>query len=146
MNKIFCLGDGYAHGHIWPEWPQILQALCPEFTIIPITGIGAGNEFLITQLLTQEIENQTIIFQWAHHSRFDKLIQDSTWQEIVKSDSVYFFNTYNINDQNWWLSSASKLPEVEKYHNFYIQEKQSLLRYKNQQTLVKIFLEHHDSL
>jgi hypothetical protein len=141
MNKIFCLGDGYAHGHIWPEWPQILQALCPEHTVVPITGIGAGNEFLISQLLTQEVSNQKVIFQWAQHNRFDKLLQDHNWKTIAESDPVYHSNFYQSNDQRWWLSSASHLPEIAKYHNFYIQNSQSVLRYQNQQTLIKAYLE-----
>ena len=141
MNKIFCLGDGYAHGHIWPEWPQILQALCPEYTIVPVTGIGAGNEILISQLLTQNISNQKVIFQWAQHNRFDKLLQDNDWKQIAESDSVYHFNFYKTIDQTWWLSSASQQPEIKKNHDFYIQEEQSKLRYQNQQMLVKTYLE-----
>ena len=141
MNKIFCLGDGYAHGHIWPEWPQILKALCPDYTVVPITGIGAGNEFLISQLLTQEVSNQKVIFQWAQHNRFDKLLQDHNWQTLAESDSVYHFNFYKSNNQHWWLSSAAQLPEIARYHNFYIQSEQSLLRYQNQQTLIKTYLD-----
>jgi hypothetical protein len=141
MNKIFCFGDGYAQGHIWPEWPQILQVLCPEYTVVPITGIGAGNEFLISQLLAQEVSNQKVIFQWAQHNRFDKLLQDHNWQTLAESDPTYHFNFYKFNDQHWWLSSASNLPEIIKYHNFYIQKDQSLLRYQNQQTLIKTYLE-----
>ena len=141
MNKIFCCGDGYAHGHIWPEWPQILQALCPEHTVIPVTGVGAGNEFLISQLLTQQISNQKVIFQWAQHNRFDKLLQDNQWQALAESDPVYYFNFYKVNDQHWWCSSASQLSEITRYHEFYIQNNQSQLRYQNQQTLIKTYLE-----
>ena len=135
------MGDGYAHGHIWPEWPQILKALCPDYTVVPITGIGAGNEFLISQLLTQEVSNQNVIFQWAQHNRFDKLLQDHNWQTLAESDSVYHFNFYKSNNQHWWLSSAAQLPEIARYHNFYIQSEQSLLRYQNQQTLIKTYLD-----
>ena len=145
MNKIFCFGDGYAHGHIWPEWPQILQALCPEYTVVPVTGIGAGNEFLISQLLTQEVSNQKVIFQWAQHNRFDKLLQDDNWQTLAESDPVYYFNFYKSNSQNWWLSSGSQLPEIKKYHDFYVQNDQSLLRYNNQQTLIKTYLEFNNA-
>ena len=45
MNKIFCFGDGFATGHIWPEWPQILQELAPQYQVINTAGIGAGSEF-----------------------------------------------------------------------------------------------------
>jgi hypothetical protein len=47
MKKIFCFGDGFATGHIWPEWPQILQALVPNCQVVVTAGIGAGSEFLV---------------------------------------------------------------------------------------------------
>ena len=51
INKIYTFGDGFATGHIWPEWPQLLQALLPDYTIINTAGIGAGCEFLISELV-----------------------------------------------------------------------------------------------
>jgi len=78
-TKIFCLGDGYAHGHIWPEWPQILQALVPDIKVIVISAIGAGHEFLINELLSNDIKDSLVIFQWPDHRRFDKLMQDASW-------------------------------------------------------------------
>jgi len=139
ITKIFCLGDGYAHGHIWPEWPQILQALRPDLDIIVISAVGAGHEFLISQLLYHDIKNSTVIFQWPKHQRFDKLLQDDQWVDIVKSDPVYHFNTYKTNHGTWWCSSASELDIVEPYHNFYIQHNQSLLREKIQKKLVSAY-------
>jgi hypothetical protein len=145
MNKIFCLGDGYAHGHIWPEWPQILQALLPDYEIVVLSGIGAGNEFLINNLLAQgdSIQSQSVIFQWADCQRFDKLVQDQEWIEIGRSDPVYHFNFYSIKDQNWWLSSASTNEKIRQYHNFYIQNEQSLLRFCNQKILVENYLQNN---
>lgn len=144
MNKIFCLGDGFAHGHIWPEWPQILQALLPSHKIIPITGIGAGNEFLISGLLNQDIANSTVIFQWAYPSRFDKLLQDDRWQDIIKNDPVYFFNIVEQDGHKWWLSSGSKMHEVRQYHEFYVQRKQAELRFNNQQKLIDTYIAYHN--
>jgi hypothetical protein len=144
MNKIFCLGDGFAHGHIWPEWPQLLTALLPEHTVIPITGIGAGNEFLISGLLDQNISNSTVIFQWAIANRFDKLLQDDPWQEIVNNDPVYWFNVVEQNGVKWWLSSSSTMPEVVHYHKFYVQRKQAHLRLVNQQKLIEAYVAHHN--
>lgn len=141
-NKIFCLGDGYAHGHIWPEWPQILQALLPEHKIITGTGIGAGNEFLIDQLLNFNCENQTVIFQWAHASRFDKLIQDNTWTTLAKRDPVYHFNFTDTDSGIWWLSSASQHQKIKEYHDFFVQDQQAKLRLKNQKILVENYLQN----
>lgn len=144
-NKIFCIGDGYAYGHIWPEWPQIIQALLPQYKIVLISGIGAGNEFLISKFLElgKEIQNQKVIFQWADAFRFDKLVQDSSWISLGESDPVYHFNFYQSNDKNWWLSSDSQNIKVQEYHNFYIQDKQAKLRLQNQKTLVEHYLQNN---
>lgn len=145
-NKIFCFGDGYAHGHIWPEWPQILEALLPEYKVIVRTGVGAGNEYLISELLAlrDDIRNQHILFQWAFHNRFDKLVQDDQWKTIGEKDSIYSFNFYQHENRNWWLSSASTNSVIKKYHNFYIQDKQSELRYQNQQILLENYLQNNN--
>lgn len=143
MNKIFCLGDGFAHGHIWPEWPQILAALLPEHTIIPITGIGAGNEFLINGLLTQNIANSAVIFQWAIPNRFDKILQDHQWQDIIKNDPVYFFNTVERNHIKWWLSSGSSTKQIQDYHKFYLQSLQANIRLLDQQKLIDTYVRYH---
>jgi len=145
MNSIFCFGDGYAHGHIWPEWPQILQALLPNYQIIISTGIGAGNEFLIDMLLQQgnQIKDQTVIFQWAQTGRFDKLIEDKNWLDRAASDPVYHFNLYESAHGTWWLSSASCDEKIKEYHDFFVQPKQEKLRLGNQKTLVESHLKLH---
>lgn len=144
-NKIFCLGDGYAHGHIWPEWPQILQAIVPDYEIVVLSGVGAGNEFLINRLLSQRnsIQSQTVIFQWADCKRFDKLVQDQEWINIGQADTTYHFNFYTKYAQTWWLSSASDSDSIQKYHNFYIQSKQAFLRMQNQQILIENYLQNN---
>lgn len=144
-NKIFCLGDGFAHGHIWPEWPQIMQALLPQYEIVLISGIGAGNEFLINGLLEVDtlIKNQTVVFQWADANRFDKLLQDDNWTDLAKSDPVYHFNFYQSNNKNWWLSSASDNARVKEYHNFYVQHDQAQLRLTNQKILISHYLQNN---
>jgi hypothetical protein len=144
-NKIFCIGDGFAHGHIWPEWPQIIQALLPTYDINLISGVGAGNEFLISEFLTygKSIHSQKIIFQWADANRFDKLVQDLKWDNLGKFDPVYHFNFYQFDDRKWWLSSASNDSFIQLYHNFYIQDKQAQLRLQNQKTLIENYLQHN---
>lgn len=139
-NRVFCLGDGYAHGHIWPEWPQILQSLCPNLEVTVISAVGAGQEFLVSELLTHDIKDSTVIFQWPHHSRFDKLVEDQTWADMANSDPVYYFNTYQTSQGTWWCSSASKLDTIKNYHNFYVQSKQSLLRQQNLKKLVAAYM------
>jgi hypothetical protein len=136
INKIYCLGDGFAHGHIWPEWPQLLQCLFPAHNVICLTGIGAGNEFLISQLLDHDINQCTVIFQWAQPNRFDKLIEDTSWDANISQDSVYSENVI----KNWWLSSASTNNDIQLYHNFFVQPEQAKLRMKIQQKLVESYL------
>jgi hypothetical protein len=138
-NQIYCFGDGYALGHIWPEWPQILQALLPDYTIVNTAGIGAGPEWLVTQLVHQlpDISNSRIVWQWPTASRFDKLVEDENWHLIATNDPVYHFNLHTKNNQTWWLSSGSQMPEVKKYHSEYVQPRQHQQRLINYQTLVE---------
>lgn len=143
-NKIFTFGDGFATGHIWPEWPQILQALVPDYQIINHAAVGAGNEWLITQLVhcLPEMPNSRVIFQWSSPRRFDKLIEDNSWDPVICSDPVYHFNSVETFGQTWWLSSGSKTSAVQHYHDYYIQKEQFRQRWKNYQTLIKNTLEN----
>ena len=145
ITKIFCLGDGYAHGHIWPEWPQILQALRPDLEVIVISAVGAGHEFLINELLAHDIGYSTVIFQWPQQQRFDKLIQDDQWVDIVKSDPIYDFNTYKTRSGVWWCSSGSGLDVIKTYHNFYIQTEQFLQRQKIQKKLISAYVSQQNA-
>lgn len=127
MNKIFTFGDGFATGHIWPEWPQILQALLPTHTVINTAGIGAGTEFLVSGFVDQlkNMHNSTVIFQWPMANRFDKLIQDDSWNNVIASDETYSFNiNHDAQGRSWWLSSASQTAEVQQYHAQYVQYQQ----------------------
>jgi hypothetical protein len=139
MNKIFCFGDGFATGHLWPEWPQILQALLPNYTVVTTAGIGAGIEFLVSGFvdLIPEMSNQQVIFQWPHTERFDKLLQDQSWQNIISDDPVYHFNVVaDTKGRNWWLSSASKTVDITQYHAHYVQSLQHCRRQEIYQQLV----------
>lgn len=140
-NKIYCFGDGYAHGHIWPEWPQILQALLPHHEIHIISGIGAGPEYLVTQFSKLLPIDGMVIFQWPDECRFDKIIQDRYWFDVANNDPVYHFNTIQTENETWWLSSASKSTDVVEYHNKFVQSYQAKLRLQVYQTLVREILE-----
>lgn len=140
MNRILCLGDGYAHGHIWPEWPQILQALLSGRQVEIISGIGAGNEFLINGLLAKDPNKDIVIFQWAQPDRFDKILQDERWNLLAQSDKIYYENFYQHGNHIWWLSSASQLEEIKNYHEFYVQSSQRQQRLSDQKQLVEGFL------
>jgi len=141
-NKIYCFGDGFAHGHIWPEWPQLLEALLPSYKIVTMSGVGAGAEFLVTQFAELLPIDGHVIFQWPSATRFDKIIEDEHWTRAVEQDSVYHFNTCQVGVDTWWLSSASTNKEVQEYHNKYIQPVQALKRLEVYQKLVKSILDN----
>lgn len=141
MNNVYCFGDGYAHGHIWPEWPQLLEALLPDNNVITISGIGAGPEYLTTRFVELLPISGTVIFQWPTANRFDKLVEDDKWQNVITQDSVYHFNTYQHGNDLWWLSSASDQECITEYHQNYIQPKQAQCRLNVYQKLVQEILE-----
>lgn len=139
MNKIFCFGDGFATGHIWPEWPQILQALAPQHQIINTAGIGAGSEFLVSGFvdLIKDMQDSIVIFQWPYTERFDKMLQDDSWQSTISNDPVYHFNVNtDLCKRSWWLSSASTNQEIKNYHTRLVQSSQRARRQQIYQTLV----------
>lgn len=133
---IYTFGDGYATGHIWPEWPQILQALLPTEKVINISAIGAGAEWLTTKFteIVDDLDNDTVIIQWNSMPRFDKLVQDQHWLSIVDNDPTYHFN---LHKENWWLSSGSQQEIIKHYHDNYVQSVQRSTRLKVYQTLVE---------
>jgi hypothetical protein len=137
MSNIYTFGDGFATGHIWPEWPQILQALLPEHNVINTSAVGAGAEWLVHRFvqLLPTIDG-TVIFQWPQANRFDKLLEDPNWTEIANNDPVYNFNQYTYNDETWWLSSASTHPLVTSYHREFVQENQAAARISDYKVLV----------
>lgn len=145
MNeKIFTFGDGFAAGHIWPEWPQILQAVLPSHHIINTAAVGAGTEWLVHQLVNQlhNIKNSTVVFQWPPADRFDKLIEDREWEFIANACPVYAFNQHRSNNEHWWITSASPQKEVQEYHNKFVQQKQHQIRLQDYEILVANTLEN----
>lgn len=133
MKKIYTFGDGYASNHIWPEWPVILQALLPEYSFSHYGAVGAGNEFILNAVIQSHQTDPDAYFlvQWAQANRFDKLIEDSTWDNIIDTDPVYHFNRVQLAENQWWISSASRQQTVIDYHKHYIQQKQSRVRTLN---------------
>jgi hypothetical protein len=139
MNKIFCFGDGFATGHIWPEWPQILQVLAPQYQVINTAGIGAGSEFLVSGFvdLIKDMQDSIVIFQWPSIKRFDKMLQDDSWQSTISNDPVYHFNfNTDLGNRSWWLSSTSTNEEIKNYHTRFVQSQQHARRQQVYRTLV----------
>ena len=137
---IYTFGDGYASGHIWPEWPQLLSAVLQQ----PINNyghVGAGNEYIFNCAVKAALiarPGDIFIVQWAKTDRFDKIIQDSVWAALHDTDLVYNKINATSFNQTWWSTSASMLPEISNYHDFYIQSAQS----ENRSILYMISLAH----
>ena len=145
ITKLFCFGDGFAAGHIWPEWPDILQALYPNVEVKNYGKIGAGNEYIVNCIIDAHKKNPDAFFcvQWADPCRFDKLLHDDSWTELIANDPVYHFNFAEIGLQKWWLSSASQIEEIKTYHSFYIAESQAIQRTYNYMYFVQHLLKNN---
>ena len=144
MKKIYTFGDGYATGHLWPEWPQILQALVPDYLVINTAGVGAGPEYLVHKLVQQldEMQNSWVLFQWPNPYRFDKLIENDRWLNIARNDPIYHFNIIPDGNRCWWLSSASTSEHIQTYHNSFIQPAQHKIRLDSYKILVQNTLQN----
>lgn len=126
-------GDGFATGHIWPEWADIVDALYPDIECVNVSAIGAGPEFIVDNIIAEHTKSPDAWFlvQWPEPHRFDKLIEDDSWDRIINADSVYNFNRVTANDKSWWISSASRHPDIAKYHRHFIQHNQARSRLVN---------------
>jgi hypothetical protein len=124
---IYTFGDGFAAGHIWPEWPQILSAICNE-PLVNYGYPGAGNDFIFSTAVETALTvntPSTFIIQWTQWRRFDKLLQDNSWDKIIQDDSKYAHAVHEVNNKKWWLSSGST--QLLNYHTQYQQQQQRQL-------------------
>jgi hypothetical protein len=124
---IYTFGDGFAAGHIWPEWPQILLAVCNE-PVINYGYPGAGNDLIFsmaTEIALSAANPSTFIIQWTSWNRFDKLLEDDSWNNTIQNDKKYSHAVYEIDNKKWWLSSGST--QLHTYHTHYQQQKQRQL-------------------
>jgi hypothetical protein len=124
---IYTFGDGFAAGHIWPEWPQILSAVCDE-PVINHGYPGAGNDFIFSTAMEMALaanQPSTFIIQWTSWNRFDKLLEDDSWNYTIQNDKKYSHAVYEINNKKWWLSSGSS--QLRNYHTQYQQQTQRQL-------------------
>lgn len=110
MYKILAVGDGFACGHIWPMWPNIIESLTEDTEVINLGRVGAGNEFIFNSTLDYIYSNDVdyVLVQWASSNRLDMIIDTDDKQKLVDSCPNYSTNTYVVDNNKWWLSSASK--------------------------------------
>jgi len=127
---IYTFGDGFAAGHIWPEWPQMLE-LVTQQPVKNYGHIGAGNEFIFNcaaHAFNNACNEDIFVVQWAEPNRFDKLLQDQTWATLNAEDVDYSGILANVGNHRWWSTSNSKLEAIRYYKEYYVQSVQSLNR------------------
>ena len=145
MKKILCVGDGFGKGHVWPMWPQLLPEIVNATKIFNLSDVGAGNEF-ISQCVIDSCERENfdlVIVQWAKSERLDLINRDQAHlSKKIVQDKAYNtkYSNVKLNDRLWWLSSASELEMIKKYHSDYITAEQHKLRTINFINHVDLFL------
>lgn len=149
--KILALADGFGDSVACPtwypeyhKWPAILKLMTKNVDIIDFCRYGAGNEY-ITSCLKHNYQRADIVFvQWAMPNRLDLMLAHERsmldqWHDKINSDEVYKDNFQDIDQDRWWISSASTLDWVKDYHNRFISKKQH-------QNRSKIYIEYAHEL
>lgn len=127
---ICTFGDGFAAGHIWPEWPQLVEVLT-RTSVENYGHIGAGNEYIFNCAVKKALlsnKDDIFLIQWADPFRFDKLVEDHAWVDLQQKDDVYRNINSTVFSQDWWCTSGSTLPEIKQYKKFYVQGTQAINR------------------
>jgi ribose 5-phosphate isomerase B len=89
---------------------------------------GAGNDLIFsmaTEIALSAANPSTFIIQWTSWNRFDKLLEDDSWNNTIQNDKKYSHAVYEIDNKKWWLSSGST--QLHHYHTHYQQQKQRQL-------------------
>lgn len=145
-NNILVISDGNGVDSDFKKWPFYLQLLMSKTaTIINKSVIGAGNEIMFMQLAdavaAQKIDHA--IVQWSMPSRLDVVIDDF-WSKQATVDETYHFNIVSAAGKDWWVSSASKNPNVRDYHIKYIKHWQAVQRTQSLILAAAELLKHHN--
>jgi hypothetical protein len=136
--RLVTLSDGYGDSTAVPDWyqkywkwPEIIKLMTKNLVLNNLSRYGAGNEFIVNQLKHCIDHADKVIVQWAQPNRLDLVLEHhepTQWTKVIASDQVYGQNVVECNDTKFWISSASKAPEVQEYHQKYICAKQHQLR------------------
>jgi hypothetical protein len=130
MSRLIVSGCSFTN--FWyPTWAWFLSSAYDE--TYNYGNSGAGNEYILNAIVqANQIDSHAyFLVQWAQADRFDKLLEDISWDGIIDTDPVYHFNRNHIADQTWWISSASTQPDIVTYHSHYVQSMQSKNRTLN---------------
>ena len=151
MN-LLTISDGYGDSDAVPKWypkywkwPKIIELMTKGVVVNNCSRYGAGNEFIVNQLKQNIISADAAIVQWAQPNRLDLVINQTNavyWNAIVDSDPVYNNNIVDCGDDKFWISSASTVDAVQKYHQ-QISRKQHQLRSQIFVEYAKLLIKHY---
>jgi hypothetical protein len=151
MN-LLTLSDGYGDSVAVPawypnywKWPKIIELMTKGVVVNNYSRYGAGNEFIANQLKQNISSADAAIVQWAQPNRLDLVIDYTNtvyWNDIIAKDPVYNNNLVNCGDDKFWISSASTVDAVRKYHQ-QISCKQHQLRSQIFVEYAKLLINQH---
>lgn len=126
-------GDSKAAPDWYPDffkWPEIIGLMTRGTKIHNLSRYGAGNEFILQCVRQHYDKVDTVLVQWAIPNRLDLIIKDpdNFWDHQIDQDETYHANTVTLGQDRFWISSASKNPNIRTYHEKYIGYRQHQLR------------------
>jgi hypothetical protein len=148
------LSDGYGDSKAVPDWypkywkwPEIIRLMTKGLVLNNLSRYGAGNEFIVNQLKQNISSADKVIIQWAQPNRLDLILTEKQydhWRDIIASDPVYNDNIVSCGENKFWISSGSKTPAVQQYHQKYISLQQHRLRSQIFVEYAKLLLNQHN--
>ena len=147
MKKtLLTISDGNGVNNDFHKWPFLLQTLTTKnLNVVNRSVVGASNEMMLLRLaetLCAHPINYAII-QWSAWKRID-VVADDFWKEQAKIDPVYHFNLVKLLGKDWWVTSASKNPYIQEYHNRYMDITHAKIRSQSFIMSAAEMLKHHN--
>jgi len=141
--KLLTLSDGFGDSAVGPDWypgflkwPELVQLMTKQVSLINLSRFGAGNEYLL-QCLRKNINSaDVVLIQWADARRLDLILnQDNTdWNLQITQDPVYSNNLVELGTDRYWLSSGSQRPDIRHY--------QKIITLRQHRTRSQLCVEH----
>ena len=151
--KLLTIADGFGDSGATPpwyrnftKWPELIQRMTKNVKLTNLSRYGAGNEYMVECLRANIDSADIVLFQWTHPYRLDLLLghgdeAQAFWEGEIKKDAVYNNNVLSINNDRYWISSASKNQYIQDYHNRYISRLQHQRRTELQIEYAAMLLE-----
>lgn len=150
--KLLTLADGFGDSVAVPpwypkyfKWPKLIELMTKGVELLDYCRYGAGNEYMVNQLMHNIASADVVLVQWAAPQRLDLVLSHDSdfWDDVISQDAVYSQNIVTCGDNKFWLSSASSMDPVKLYHRQYISLKQHQLRSQVFIDYAKLLLNEH---